>query len=223
MLTAQLTCCLEFTLPALTLSASSDLLTNLDQVHPLIQAFSLALGTLISEDLTAVTGGIMAGAAPDRFVPIILGCWLGMWAGDMIYYFLGRGIGKPVMQTRFLRKIISEKKFETATEWFDRRGYMVLVITRALPGTRPATYLAAGVLRFTVLRFMAATLLLSLAWALILVLVSMRVGIQLMEWAGELKLGLLSPIISIVLIVAFFMAISSLPGKIWRKDRHDKP
>ncbi len=219
MLTMAVTFLMKAAMPAPPLAVSSDLLSNLDQVDPLTQAFLLALATLISEDLTAISGGIMAGAAPERFVPILLGCWLGMWLGDMVYYFLGRGIGKPVTTAPFLRRIISEKKLEMATEWFDRRGYLVLVITRAIPGTRPATYLTAGILRFAVLKFMAATSLLSLIWTLVLVHLSKHIGIQLMEWARVLKLGLISPIICVVLILLIFMALTTVPNKIVGKRR----
>ncbi len=201
----------------LKLAGSDDLLTAANEAAPWLQALLLALGTLLSEDLAAISGGILADGAPENLPLIVVACWAGMWCGDMIYYLLGYFLGKPALSLPLLRRIVSEDKFQTATNWFAERGLQVLLITRVLPGTRPASYLAAGVLRFKPARFVAISLTLSFLWATLLILLAMKVGHQLMEWAQDLHLGLLSPIITILLILIFIVLLSKLPGKHWKK------
>ncbi len=201
----------------LNLAVSDDLLDAASEAAPWLQALLLALGTLLSEDLAAISGGILADAAPENLPLILVACWAGMWCGDMIYYLIGYIIGKPALSLPMLRKIVSEQKFQTATNWFAERGLQVLLITRVLPGTRPASYLAAGVLRFKPVRFVAISLTLSFLWSTLLILLSMKAGHQLMEWAQSLHLGLLSPIVTILLILLFIILLSRLPGKHWKK------
>lgn|GEM_PF-1472466 len=205
-----------FCLP-LNLAVSDELLAAASEAPPWLQALLLALGTLLSEDLAAISGGILAGSAPDNLPLIVVACWAGMWCGDMIYYLLGYSLGKPALSLPMLRKIVSEEKFQTATNWFAERGLQVLLVTRVLPGTRPASYLAAGVLRFKPARFVAISLTLSFLWATLLILVSMKAGHQLMAWAQDLHLGLLSPILTILLLIFFVVLLSKLPGKHWKK------
>ena len=95
-------------------------------------------------------------------------------------------------------------------------GLLVLVISRVLPGTRPATYLAAGVLRFRPARFIAISLTLSFLWAWLLILVSMHLGTALMEWTQKLHLGILSPILTVALILLFLLLVTKLPARRWR-------
>ena len=103
------------------------------------QAFFLALFTLASEDLAAISGGILASMAPANLPFIFLGCWAGMWCGDMVYFLLGYYVGRPALSLPLLNRIITTEKCNLATEWFERRGLHVLLISRVLPGTRPAT------------------------------------------------------------------------------------
>ncbi len=188
-----------------------------EEISPWLQALFLALGTLLSEDLSAISGGILASTSPDNLPIILFGCWAGMWVGDMVYYIVGYTIGKPALLLPFFKKIISETRFEKATQWFEKRGLPVLAITRLLPGTRPATFLAAGVLRFKPIRFIVISLILTFLWALILILLSMRIGHQLLDWAEHLHLGIFGPILSILLILLLLLGLTNLSSKHWRR------
>jgi len=202
-------------------AVTGDFIAGLAESPAWLQACVLACATLLSEDLTAISGGILAGAAPDNLPAILIGCWCGMWAGDMIYFIIGYVLGRPALSLPVLKKIISEKKFDTATGWFSKKGLHVLLASRVLPGTRPATYIAAGVLRFRPARFIAISLTLSFLWALLLIFVSMRLGAQLMALAEGLHLGLLSPILTILLILALILLLAKLPGKRWKDQKKE--
>jgi membrane protein DedA with SNARE-associated domain len=198
------------------LALSEDLLETAAGSPQWLQAVLLAFSTLLSEDLAAISGGILAGAAPANLPAIFLGCWAGMWCGDMVYYLLGYILGRPALSLPLLRRIVPGDKCETAARWFSERGIRVLVVSRILPGTRPATYLAAGVLRFKPARFIAASLTLSFLWAWFLILLAMKLGTSLMDWAEKYRLGILSPILTILLILIFVLVLAKLPGRRWR-------
>ncbi len=105
---------------------------------------SLALLTLLSEDLACATAGLLVARGELPFGWAALACFLGIFIGDLGLYALGRGIGWVALERAPLRWFVSPTAARAAADWFRRRGYRVLFLTRFLPGSRLPTYLVAG-------------------------------------------------------------------------------
>jgi len=70
-----------------------DLVSSLEQVpHSLIGPL-IALATLTSEDLACVTAGVLASQDILTYFHAVWWCWLGILAGDMGLYWVGRIFG----------------------------------------------------------------------------------------------------------------------------------
>ncbi|WP_439293898.1 DedA family protein [Lonepinella sp. BR2882] len=121
-------------------------------------------GVPIPEDITLVSGGIIAGLYPESVnVHLMLTVsMIGVLAGDSTMYWLGRIYGIKILRFRPLRKLLSSKRLKNVREKFDQYGNRVLFIARFLPGLRAPIYMVSGITnrvsytRFVLLDFCAA-------------------------------------------------------------------
>src|SRR5262245_34742305 len=111
------------------------------------QFLLIAAATFISEDLTCITTGALIAAGKIGFIPGALACIAGIYLGDLVLYFAGRFIGRPILCWSPLRRLLTDKKLDYASNWLAQRGAGVVILSRFTPGLRLPTYFAAGILR----------------------------------------------------------------------------
>ena len=150
-------------------------------------SFLLAVATLASEDLTCLAAGWLVAQGRLPFFYAALGCFLGIFIGDMILYGIGRLFGRPALERRPLSRIVKKESLDTAAKWFDRKGIAVIFLSRFTPGLRLPTYLLAGALRTRFLSFAAFFALASAIWTPALVGLSAWLGDRLIPADGNLS------------------------------------
>src|SRR5215471_11862480 len=133
------------------------------------QLILIAVATFLSEDLTCVATGALIAAGKLGFVPGVLACIAGIYLGDLLLYFAGRLIGRPIVRWRPLRRLLSEEKLDRASAWLAQRGAGVVILSRFTPGLRLPTYLAAGLLKTRFWTFAFYFLLAAVVWTPVLV------------------------------------------------------
>lgn len=106
-------------------------------------------GLPIPEDITLVSGGVIAGLYPDDInVHIMLVVSMfGVLAGDSCMYWLGRIYGAKILRFRFMRKLITVKRLRLVKDKFEKYGNRVLFTARFLPGLRAVIYMVSGITR----------------------------------------------------------------------------
>src|SRR5438270_4481924 len=129
----------------------------------------IAVSTFISEDLTCIATGALIAAGKIGFVPGVVACIAGIYFGDLLLYFAGRFIGRPMLRWKPMRRLLSESKLDRASEWLAQRGAGVVILSRFTPGLRLPTYLAAGLLKTHFWKFSFYFLLASVLWTPVLV------------------------------------------------------
>ncbi len=77
---------------------------------PVAQAATLALLTLLQEDVPTVSAALLASAGSLTWKAGFLGCFLGIWGGDALLYLLARGVGRPLMQQAWTRKFFVSRR-----------------------------------------------------------------------------------------------------------------
>jgi membrane protein DedA with SNARE-associated domain len=94
-----------------------------------------------------------------------MACFIGISVGDILLYFLGRlaNVSSRISNYPLIRRI---REFVNLPENRRRVGY-VIVISRAIPGTRFAAYVSAGLVSYSVWRFLIITPLSVGLWVLI--------------------------------------------------------
>lgn len=113
----------------------------------------IMLATLVSEDLTCITTGLMIARGTIGFFPGTLACFLGIFLGDLLVFVLGRTFGRAVLSRAPMNWFITPDGVALASQWLERQGATLVFTTRFLPGTRLPSYFAAGMLRTSLSKF----------------------------------------------------------------------
>lgn len=120
---------------------------------------------VVPSETTVIAGGALAASGGQNILWVIVLAAVGAVIGDHISYSIGRGLG-----TRAVGRVLRGEKGGAALRWaegaLESRGGLMIVALRFIPGGRTATTLAAGTLRYPLLRFSAFDVVAALMWAL---------------------------------------------------------
>ncbi len=125
-------------------------------------------GLPMPEDVVLATGGVLAWLASDvtevtfgamirdrgLLAMIVVGL-AGIVAGDTIIFLAGRRFGHRVADVAPLRRIVTPAKLEAVEKQIRRRGNLVVLIARFLPGLRAPTFFTVGHARMPLWEFVA--------------------------------------------------------------------
>src|SRR5512145_769826 len=114
---------------------------------------ALVLGTLVSEDLTAITAGLLVRDGELDFAAAAAACAAGIYLGDLGLWLAGRLFGSRVLDGPRVRALLPAGGSVRFAAWFDRRAALTILGSRFTPGTRLPLYLAAGACRTSFSRF----------------------------------------------------------------------
>ena len=125
-------------------------------------------GFPMPEDVVLVTGGVLAWLASPLEAPTLHGLLsdaglhlmvvvglAGILAGDSVIYWMGRRVGARIAEFRLLRRVVPPEKLQQVERNLRRRGNVVVVIARYLPGLRAPTYFVVGHSRLPYWQFLA--------------------------------------------------------------------
>jgi membrane protein DedA with SNARE-associated domain len=128
------------------------LLTAVDPILPIIPA-----------EAAVTAAAVLAGQGQLNVVWVILAAGLGAFLGDNIVYWIGRVAGRPLI-SRILRGRADQ--LESAERQFERRGGILIIVGRFVPGGRTLSSMSAGALGFSWPRFLAWDALAAVVWAI---------------------------------------------------------
>ena len=167
----------------------------------LVVLILLAFSTLISEDLTCIAAGILVAQGRLGFVPATVACYVGIVIGDLLLFWAGRKIGRPIVRLAPFKWWLDERAIEQSSKWLRRWGGPVILITRTLPGARLPTNVAAGLLRTDFWRFCLYFVAAGMFWTPLLVGASAWLGDSLVPRLGQLRHQALVAVIMLVVII----------------------
>lgn len=178
----------------------------------------VALATFVSEDLTCVGAGLLVATGRLGFVPVTAACLVGIVVGDLNAFLAGRIFGRAALSRAPLKWIVTDKQVQRASAWFRERGPAIILASRFLPGTRVATFVAAGVLHTPFLTFALWFGLAALLWTPLLVGVSALVGAPIMDLFHRFQLWALP---AAILTAVIALLVTRLVPKLfsWRGRR----
>ena len=159
---------------------------------------ALAMATYVTEDLACIAAGLLVAGGRVGFAEATFACFVGIWTGDMLLVFAGRGI-RGLTRGKLLAWLDKGGRLGRAEAWIKRRGTAVAWLSRFTPGTRLVTYLAAGILRAPVLSFGGWLALAGLVWTPLLVGLSVVFGKAIEPVIAEYNRLALLVLIAVVL------------------------
>ena len=108
---------------------------------------SLMFGTLVSEDLACVTAGLLIQRGQVEASSAVLACTLGIFAGDVGLWAIGRACGRTVLAWPRVARRFQPDRFHEFRSWLERHAGWAIVASRFLPGSRLPLYVIAGIVR----------------------------------------------------------------------------
>jgi membrane protein DedA with SNARE-associated domain len=143
--------------------------------------------------------GYLAERGELHLVAVVLTATAGSVFGAQLLYEATRYGGRP-FALRFLKRArIGEEKLAESERWFEKRGPVVVLIGRCIPGARSLVSLPAGLLQMRRLTYFVCTLVGSLAWNSVLVGAGYLLGTQ-WERVSDVIAPLSKPAIAVILI-----------------------
>jgi membrane protein DedA with SNARE-associated domain len=141
--------------------------------------------------------GYLAEQGDLNVVAVLVTSTAGSVIGAGVLYEAARHGGRPFAD-RFMRRArIDPAKLSTAEEWFARRGAVVVLVGRCIPGVRSLVSLPAGVLRMPRWEYLLFTFIGSAVWNALLVGAGYLLGAQ---W--ESVSDVIGPLSTPLLVVA---------------------
>jgi membrane protein DedA with SNARE-associated domain len=187
-------------------------------------------GLPMPEDIILVTGGLLAWRASpleeatlaamvrDPGLLAMVGFGLGgILAGDSIIFLAGRKLGHRVAEFGPLRRIITPEKLTAAEKLLRRRGNLVVVVARFLPGLRAPTYFTVGHAKLPYWEFLlfdgAAALISAPLWVCLGFYFGSNIA-EALRTAGHFSNYILAAVLAVVGGIAF---------RWWQKRRAAPP
>lgn len=176
----------------------------------------IALATLVSEDLTCIGAGVMAAQGRISFTLAVAACLFGIFVGDVLLFLAGRFLGRPALKRAPLKWFVRDADVERSSRWFQKRGVVVIAISRFVPGMRLPTYFAAGALHTSLLWFSLYFLLAASVWTPLLVFFSMKLGANAVSssvGSQSFWIKLLLSAFAIFILVRLLVSLATFRGR----------
>lgn len=142
----------------------------------------LTVVTLISEDLGCIGAGLLAAGNVITIWAAFWVIFLGILLADVGIYWMGRKLGRPVIQNAPFKWLITRRDIDWTAAMFRNNGFKIMIGSRFLPGTRFPTYFSSGVLQTKFPAFFVYFLISILIWIPIIMGASILIGQQMIEY-----------------------------------------
>jgi membrane protein DedA with SNARE-associated domain len=117
--------------------------------------FLAGLGVPIPEEVPVLASGVLAHEGVVRWWLTLPVCVVGVLAGDVALYWVGRHWGERVLAWRIVRLVLSRKREEALKAAYRRHGVKIVFTARHVMGLRAAAFLTAGIAHVPFGRFLA--------------------------------------------------------------------
>ncbi|HLE96182.1 MAG TPA: DedA family protein [Candidatus Thermoplasmatota archaeon] len=120
--------------------------------------------------------GILVQQGRLSFLGVALASTAGTLLGSWLSYTIGARGGIVVVRRYGKYVLLSEKHLDRAHAFFERRGFVAVLLARFVPGVRHVSSIPAGAARMPIGPFFAATALGAIPWNLFLLWSGYKLG-----------------------------------------------
>ena len=204
-------------LPRAISAVAGELLRDLGLAGLFVLMFAENVFPPIPSEVVLPLAGYMVATGELSPVSVLAVSTAGSLAGSVFLYELARHGGRPfiVRYGRLLR--VGPEDLDRAEQWFARRGPIVVLAGRCIPGVRSLVSLPAGALRMSRPLYAGLTLVGTLAWNSLLIGAGWLLGAE-WERVGDVIGPMSKP-----LLVAIALALAVGAVVFWRRRAADVP
>jgi membrane protein DedA with SNARE-associated domain len=171
----------------------------------------------IPSEVVLPFAGFLVEQGEFAFVPALVASTAGSLIGAVVLEEAARHGGRPFAD-RFVRFAhLDPAKLDDAEAWFRRRGWMMVLFGRCVPGVRSLVAIPAGVLRMPRAEYIVLTLIGSLLWNALLITAGYLLGTQ---W--ERVSDAIGPVAKPLLVGLFVAAAVALLWHALRRRRESR-
>lgn len=178
---------------------------------------AIALATLVSEDLTCITTGLLIAQGKLDGATGLIGCYVGILGGDLGLWLLGRYAGRKALSWPMIERRLPRHRLDALSTWFERRGWQAVFIARFLPGTRFPVYVAAGMLGPKAKHFLMWAAAACLLWTPMLVggvaWIGEPLAAPLRDFFGSGWMALLAAAVGVYVVYRFLLSWATARGR----------
>ncbi len=186
--------------------------------NPWWKLVAIITGTFISEDLTCITVGLLVNRFELDFFLGLIGCFLGIFLGDIGLWLLGRFVGRRALRWRWLTKRLPTHQLDRLGTWLDKHAWWAVFASRFMPGTRFPLYTSAGMLGVSAWRFILWAMISDLVWTPLVVALVAAFGDEAarpFEWLfGPGWIALIAAVIAMFMIGRMSFMMLSPSGRL---------
>jgi membrane protein DedA with SNARE-associated domain len=114
------------------------------------------LGVPVPEEVTQLTGGVLASRGVLDLRLTIVAVWAGILAGDAALFLLSRRHGPRALRTRLVARVLTTERRRALEDHFARHAFLTVAVARHMGGVRVAAFALAGVSGVPLRTFLAA-------------------------------------------------------------------
>ena len=133
-----------------------ELLDRLTYAGILLVLLLGSLGVPIPEEMPIVAAGILSHERLMRWWLALPVCLLGVLAGDVTLYWIGRRWGERVLDWRAVRWVLTAEREQWLTERYREHAMKTVAMARHVAGLRAAAFLTAGIAHVPFWKFLVA-------------------------------------------------------------------
>ena len=141
----------------------------------LLMAIESACIPLPSEIIMPFSGYLVSRGEMNLWLVALAGA-VGCVLGSLVAYWVGMKGGRPLIEKYGRYLLVSKHDLDMADRWFEKRGEIIVFVSRMLPAIRTFIAFPAGVARMNLKRFIIYTFAGSFPWCLGLAYVGQKLG-----------------------------------------------
>jgi len=202
------------TLYALT-DFASDLIRDLGLVGLVALMFAENVFPPIPSEVMLPLAGYFVSTGDLNFIGVLVAATVGSVLGSVALYELARAGGRPFILRYGSLLRLTEKDLDRADEWFTKRGPVIVLLGRCVPGVRSLVSLPAGTLKMSRPLYLLLTTIGTCIWNAALIGAGWAFGAEWEQVSGSV--GVLSkPLLGLLLVV---LGVASVVW--WAKRRRE--
>ncbi len=167
----------------------------------------------IPSEVVLPLAGFFVARGEMSFVGVLFAATLGSVLGSILLYELARYGGRPFVLRYGSLLRVGPEELDRADAWFVRRGPIVVLVGRCIPGVRSLVSLPAGMLKMSRVAYILLTLVGSLIWNTALIGIGWILG---EEWGkvSDVVGAVGTPLLIVVLLILGAISV------VWWWRRH---
>lgn len=187
--------------------------------------FACGLGLPLPEDIPLTIGGFLVAKGQLHIIYTCIAGWCGIIGGDLLLYHFGKRYGLNITKVPFIGKHVTEQRIRQAEVLFDRYGIWVVAVGRMLAGIRGAMVIAAGAIRFNLLKFIIADGLAAIVSGGLFIALGHWVGVHLgsIDQLQKFRKEKISGVEHWVILGVLVAVVGAFIYAWWRRRTREKP